>query len=143
MPWRYLVANHGEATLQNWALRLKYFRICRAVPGGHAADGDSLRLALNDSDLPRRLLKDFPAFDSAGWRLIENVPVHIDLGEDVLWLSLCGAEGDLYAVTEKDVENALAIEDRIKPLAKFIIDPPVDSPFCIAPAFWPEFWHAA
>ncbi len=141
VPWRYLIAAHGEATLRDWAARLQHFRFCRAVPGGHAADGDSLCLALNDGPLPRRLTRDFPEIDSAGRHLVADIPVHFDFGDGVLRLTLCGAAGDIYAVTQADVENALAIEKKIKPLAAHIIDPPLDSAYCIAPEFWPEFWR--
>jgi hypothetical protein len=58
VPWRYLIATHGEATLKDWTQRLQFFRFCRAVPGGHAADGDSLRLALENSAVPQRLIKE-------------------------------------------------------------------------------------
>ena len=128
--------------MRDWARRLRYFRFCRAVPGGHAADGDSLCLALRDSELPRRLTKDFPDIDSAGRHLIGGITVHVGFGEGMLRLSLFGAEGDPYAVTAADVENALAVEEKIEPFAAHIIDPPIDSAFCISPKFWPELWRS-
>ena len=142
VPWRYLVAGHGESLLRDWAQRLRYFRFCRAVPGGHAADGDHLYLALDDSALPRRLTKDFPKVDSEGRRLIGTVPVFIHFGNRKLLLSLSGAAGDPYAVSEADVDNALKVEEVIEPLAAHVIDPPLDSLYCIAPKFWPEFWES-
>lgn len=143
VPWRYLIADHGEANLRDWAQRLQFFRFCRAVPGGHAADGDRLLVAFDDTELPRRLTKDFPEMDSAGRHLVGNIPVYVDFGDGVLRLSLSGAGGDPYSVTARDVENALAVEKKIKPIAAHIIDPPVDSAYCIAPEFWPEFWPVA
>lgn len=142
VPWRYLVASQGESTLREWARKLHFFRFCRAVPGGHAADGDTLCVALEDSALPRRLATDFPDVDTEGRHLLAGVPVHIGFGDSVLRLTLNGADGDPYAVTEADVANAMTVEKTIAPLAAFVIDPPVDSPYCIAPRFWPEFWPA-
>jgi hypothetical protein len=43
--WRqYLFESHSEATLRAWAKRLYMFRFFRAY-GGHANDGDSLKVA--------------------------------------------------------------------------------------------------
>ncbi len=42
---RWLYETHCRAELGEWADRLRYFRFCRAV-GGHANDGDALRVAL-------------------------------------------------------------------------------------------------
>ncbi|HKP39617.1 hypothetical protein [Mycobacterium sp.] len=45
--WRsWLYETHSAVELHEWALRLHYFRFCRAF-GGHANDGDQLRVALN------------------------------------------------------------------------------------------------
>ena len=126
--------------MRDWAQTLRFFRFCRAVPGGHAADGDTLRLAFKDEALPRRLTRDFPAVDGAGRHMISGVPVNIGFGDGKLWLSLSGAAGNPYAVTKEDIDNALEVENMISSLSAHIIDPPIDSPFCIAPEFWPEFW---
>lgn len=139
VPWAYLVAAHGEATLRDWAGRLRYFRFCRAVPGGHAGDGDSLRVALDDRTLPRRPAGDFPVIEREGRHLIAGVPVHVGFGDGTLLMSLSGADGDPYAVSEADVVNALAVERVLAPMAAHVIDPPMDSAFCVAPKFWPEF----
>ena len=42
---RYLYENHSKASLAEWAPTLRFFRYCRAY-GGHAGDGDSLRVVL-------------------------------------------------------------------------------------------------
>ena len=52
---RYLYENHSKASLAEWAPTLRFFRYCRAF-GGHAGDGDSLRVVLkfeSRSDLER------------------------------------------------------------------------------------------
>lgn len=140
VPWRYLIATQDEATLQDWTRRLRFFRFCRAVPGGHAADGDSLRLALEDRTVPQRFVKDSQEMIGSGRPSMGAAPVHYSYGDGVIWLSLSGASGDPYAVTAADVENALEIEEKIEPMAAYVIDPPLDSPFCVSPKFWPEFW---
>jgi hypothetical protein len=42
---QYLYEQHSAEQLATWAVSLRYFRFCRAV-GGHAGDGDQLRVAL-------------------------------------------------------------------------------------------------
>lgn len=50
--WRsWLYETHSAAELHDWALRLRYFRFCRAV-GGHANDGDQLRVVLRAETEP-------------------------------------------------------------------------------------------
>lgn len=52
---RYLFEWHSRESVAKWAPTLRFFRYCRAF-GGHAGDGDSLRVALkfeSRSDLER------------------------------------------------------------------------------------------
>lgn len=52
---RYLYEVHSREALAEWAPSLRFFRYCRAF-GGHAGDGDALRVALkfeSRSDLER------------------------------------------------------------------------------------------
>src|SRR5688500_4963357 len=42
---RWLYQDHAERQLREWAKPLRVFRFCRAY-GGHANDGDSLRVVL-------------------------------------------------------------------------------------------------
>lgn len=42
---QYLYEQHSAEQLARWAVSLRYFRFCRAF-GGHAGDGDQLRVAL-------------------------------------------------------------------------------------------------
>lgn len=58
---RWLYETHHRAELCEWATRLQYFRFCRAV-GGHANDGDALRVALR-ADTESALLTLFAAVD--------------------------------------------------------------------------------
>jgi hypothetical protein len=50
-----------------------------------------------------------------------------------LEIALAGADGDPYEVTERDVENALALEPLLSPLADRIIDPPCEGDRCVLP----------
>ena len=56
-------------------------------------------------------------------------------------LSLSGADGDPYQVTEADVVHAAALEARMAVVADRLIDPPIDSKHCIAPAMHAELWR--
>lgn len=52
LRWRqYLFEAHSEATLRDWASRLRVFRFCRAF-GGHANDRDSLAVSYAFDDEP-------------------------------------------------------------------------------------------
>jgi hypothetical protein len=42
---QYLYSTHPQAEIRLWARQLKYFRFCKAY-GGHANDGDQLKVAL-------------------------------------------------------------------------------------------------
>ena len=56
---KWLYETHHPDELHAWAIRLRYFRFCRAI-GGHANDGDHLRVALRSETEPAlgKLFKD-------------------------------------------------------------------------------------
>jgi hypothetical protein len=129
---QYLFRSHSRAELQAWAKRLRYFRFCRAL-GGLANDGDCLAVALRhrgEADAQHLLASLSDAQRN----------VSVSLTADTLQLTLAGANGDPYEVTEADVANAEALERRLDPHAERIIDPPLNDPRCIAPATYPAFW---
>ena len=49
-------------------------------------------------------------------------------------------EHEVYDVTEAAVRAAQSVEPLLEPLALRIIDPPRDTPLCVSPEFYPEFW---
>lgn len=55
----WLYERHPRTELRDWATRLRWFRYCRAV-GGHANDGDELRLVVR-AETERELLATFAA----------------------------------------------------------------------------------
>ena len=142
---QYLYRSHSLAELSEFALRLSCFRFCRAI-GGHANDGDELVVALrysDDEDLSR-LWRELGLAEPLPDRCtIAGVPVFVHRHGQRVTLSLPGAEGDYYEVTERDVANAEQIERGVPTLASRAIDPPVDGERCICPKYHPKIWADA
>lgn len=140
---QYLFARHSRDLLRSWAQRLRYFRFCRAY-GGHANDGDRLLVALRHEgeDDARRLYARIAGAPLEKWghTTIDRIPVFAWMSKVEVTLSLSGANGNLYDVTEGDAANAAALEPRLAVATDRIIDPPVANQHCIAPTTNPEFW---
>ena len=140
---QYLFQGHSRGELRAWAQRLRYFRFCRAY-GGHANDGDRLLVAVRhegEADARRTcaLIAGAP-WTGFGHTRIERIPVFVWMSAGEVTLSLSGADGDMYQVTEADVANAAALEARVAVIADRLIDPPIGSKHCIAPAMHAELW---
>lgn len=138
---RYLHRDQSADELRGWARRLKRFRFCRAI-GGHANDGDQLVVALRCAD-PSTIWTALGGTRSGSGAVeIGGVSVGvIQLGDRIL-LSLSGASGDPFRVTEADVRRAELIEQSLGALQSLIIDPPIDDHHCLAPKFYPELWSS-
>jgi hypothetical protein len=72
----------------------------------------------------------FPRFEQPGWVRIAEVACSVWVSPGRLELTLQGAAGDPYEVTDQDVENAVKIETLMAPLAERVIDPPRESERC-------------
>jgi hypothetical protein len=139
---RYLFRSHSRAELRAWAERLRYFRFCRAL-GGLANDGDYLGVALRcagERDAQQMLTKLSGSTLNTGHVIIAGVSVFVSVSPEAVLLSLSGADGDYYSVTEADVAHAEVLEALLEQVAERIVDPPLDDARCIAPATHPEFW---
>jgi hypothetical protein len=157
---RYLFEEHSEADLRAWAQRLARFRFCRAF-GGHAGDGDTLRLHLRihsvedalgivasldvqrrenpvNPDMPRSEVA--PGIAQPGWSTIGDTTLFIWINPASLEFSVQDVD-DVWAVTEAAVRAAERIEPRFIPFGGRVLDPPVDSWHCIAPATHPELFE--
>ena len=158
---QYLFEEHSPAQLQAWAQRLQRFRFCRAF-GGHAGDGDTLRLHLRthsvedalgivaavgaepranpvNPDMPRSEVA--PGVEQPGWSTIGDTTLFIWINPASLEFSVQDVD-DIRAVTHAAVEAAERIEARFIPFADRIIDPPIDTWHCVAPATHPELFDA-
>jgi hypothetical protein len=156
---RYLYEEHSPAQLRAWAHRLTRFRFCRAF-GGHANDGDTLRLHLNVHSVEDALgivaaigaeprahpngpgvgrSEVAPGVEQPGWSTIGGTSLFIWINPGRLELTVQDVD-DLWAVTEASVQAAERIEGRFIPFDSRRIDPPVDSWHCIAPATHPELF---
>jgi hypothetical protein len=139
---QYLFRTHSWAELRTWTERLRYFRFCRAV-GGLANDPDYLGVALRhagerDAQQMFADLSDSPL--ATGYAVIAGVQVFVSMSHDAVFLSLSGADGGYYSVTEADVAHAEVLEALLENVADRIVDPPLDDARCIAPTTHPEFW---
>jgi hypothetical protein len=156
---RYLFEEHSPAQLREWARRLQRFRFCRAF-GGHAGDGDTLRLHLRIHSVedalgvvasldverrektikpPKRRSEVAPGIEQPGWSTIGATTLFIWINPASLEFSVQDVD-DVWAVTEAAVSAAERIEARFIPFASRVLDPPVDSWHCIAPATHPELF---
>lgn len=139
---QYLYRRHSQEELRTWARRLRYFRFCRAI-GGHANDGDRLLLALRhegEADAQALCAQLDQAITGTGYHAIRGISAFAWFGDRTLTLSLSGAAGDYYEVTERDVDNAAALEPLIERVRERIIDPPLDDEHCVSPSRYPELW---
>lgn len=84
----------------------------------------------DEFDRLRSPIERFPRYEQPGHVTIAGVPTFVWVRPDRLTFRVAGAKGDPYEVTEKDVENAIAIERDLAPFADRVIDPPVDGDHC-------------
>ena len=138
---RYLHRDHAADELRDWARRLEWFRFCRAI-GGHANDGDQLLVALRCTDPSTIWTALGGARTGSGAVEIRGVSVGVIQLGDRLLLSLSGASGDPFRVTEADVRRAEALEQSMDALQSLVIEPPIDERHCVAPKFYPELWSS-
>ena len=78
-------------------------------------------------------IKDLPHLEQIGWCEIDGCRCHAWASLGQLRLSVSGADGDSYRVSETDFENAKIIETRLHELREYIVDPPQDDRNCICP----------
>jgi hypothetical protein len=155
----YLFEEHSEAELRAWAKRLTRFRFCRAF-GGPAGDGDRLQLAVRIDSVEEGLgivaavgaePREHPVSpDLARSEVMPGVPQPgwVRFGADTAFAWIhphrlevsVNDEEDVWVVTEAAVAAAERIEARFIPFAERVIDPPIDSWHCVAPATHPELF---
>jgi hypothetical protein len=148
----YLFEAHSPEQLAAWGRRLRRFRFCRAF-GGHAGDGDTLRLDLRTADDARAIVAALGAMPidhplglprgdelQPGWSRIGDTPLFLWIHADRLQVTVQDME-DIWSVSEAAVEAAAQIEPLFAPWDDRRIDPPVDSWHCIAPATHPELFR--
>lgn len=88
----------------------------------------------------RRPTEAFPHYEQPGHTTVFGVPVFVWIARDSVDIHLSGAEGDSYAATDADFQNAKRLDAELERLRFEFRDPPQDSPHCICPHFWPEFF---
>jgi hypothetical protein len=81
------------------------------------------------AQIPTRI-EAYPRFAQPGHIALAGVGCWCWIYEGRLELSLSGAAGDGYEVTEADVENAVAVEALLAPVAGYVLDPPLENERC-------------
>lgn len=162
----YMFREHSPDELLAWTKRLDFFRYMRAA-GGIANDGDTLLacIKVEKSTLPSSILKilGFPLLP-ADALLIDQRPTKMDSvlmekglrsnilpkkflffegQEGFIWLSICGASGDRYKVTEADVTFAEEVEQKLKTLLISFEIPPYKSMACFSEKNYPEYFQGS
>lgn len=166
----YLSRDHSEDQLRCWAVALSFFRFCRAYGGhGTDGDRFLVTLRYDsESDLVSIADKLGLTFEEWERRTPSNVPLTVDestsrindcpslrqIGHCSILekrcftfadsgkfsVSVSGAAGNCFAVTEVDFLAAKEIESSLVALAERVVDPPQDDRNCISPKHYPAFW---
>ena len=85
-------------------------------------------------------IKDLSHLEQIGWCEINDCRCHVRASLGRLSISVAGASGDAYRVSELDFEHAKSIETNLGDLREFVIDPPRDDRNCICPWYYAGFF---
>ncbi|WP_028062352.1 hypothetical protein [Solirubrobacter soli] len=103
-----------------------------------AAVGAEPRENPHNPDMPRSEVA--PGIEQPGWSTIGDTTLFIWINPESLEFSVQDAD-DIWSVTEAAVEATTRIEPRFIPFTERMIDPPVNTWHCIAPATHPELFE--
>lgn len=140
---RWLLEQLKGSELKVWIKNLEFFYFFRAW-GGHASDGDRFEAHIkfkdkedllnkmdqlgvgiktipkeysSESDKPKSKIVDFPELEQPGHATINDVSVFIWVFSNNIVFSISGcADGNRYAVSDKDYKACLEIEKVFKRL---------------------------
>lgn len=119
----WLFETHSREELSSWVKQLKFFYFFRAS-GGHANDGDLFKASIkfsNKQDLAYKLSKmgisssalpvgSKSASEQPLYQMINGNRCFVWVQGRSITVSVFGAEGDLYSVSEKDFQICKNIE---------------------------------
>ena len=159
--WRdYPGRSQSVAVLERWAKGLKYFRYCPAHRG-HAGGGDRFlakvfysekedleatmkKLGLSLSKASREdpnPIHEYPKYEQPCHQDINGIKTFIWVKRNEFTISIAGADGDIYSVTDQDFLNAQRVEEMLDLIKNNIVIPPIDDPWCISEKYYPELWQ--
>jgi len=125
LPRKSIVLMPISNSLYESVQELNYFTYKHAI-GGHANDGDSLIWKLpfeNTDDLMLKLHKldiAIPETDTIfnfyGYTFFANEKIYLTIQNNQILIEVFGGNGDLYSVSEVDVEVCKRIERNLKSL---------------------------
>ncbi len=65
-----------------------------------------------------------------------------NLSREIIDFDIAGNSGNVYQLTQKDVDVAKEVEERLEPFANDILDPPEDDLECLCPKYYPEIFQS-
>lgn len=80
----------------------------------------------------------YPQYEQPGWQRALSVSAFIGVEDHHINIGLSGADGDIFAVTERDFENAQTIEKYLEPYGLSFVHPPKGCN-CICQECYPAF----
>jgi hypothetical protein len=152
-----LFREHPRHRLAAWATTLRHFRFVRGSGGGMDDHGDALMIALDVPSLAEvgAVLATIGATAEPMYREPDDSPhgesASIQIGNARLTgyryrgrleLSLSDSD-EPWSVTQRTIDLAQSIEAAFDSVRQRLIEPPVDSRYCVCPRYYPSFWRAA
>ncbi len=153
--WPFSDTPIGSVT--KWVAGLKYIRLCKGTHSGHANQGDYFlakartRSSTDITAILSAFHVDNKRLDAGGHMQVNIVelpgyreypvsycPIYIRFNRDNIAISFDCMNG-IFA-TDKDYENAKFVDGFLTRCSHLLIDPPLDSEYCICPKYYPNFW---
>lgn len=85
-------------------------------------------------------IRHLPHLQQPGHLILDGVRAYVHVLADRIELGATDADAP-YEVTARCIEGARALESRVAPLKKHLVDPPRDDRHCLCPQFYPELWR--
>ena len=102
----------------------------RELPASAPQPQPGLSYSIEEFAAFRSRVEAYPRFEQPCHVALGGVPCFVYVHRGRLELSLSGADGDPYEVSQRDFQHALKLEALIAPFAARIIDPPLDGDRC-------------
>lgn len=81
-------------------------------------------------------IKEYPRYEQPGWQRILGFSAFVNIKAHHIHIHLSGAEGNVFLVTERDFENARAVENHLEPY-ELKFSHPTKECFCICEECYP------
>ena len=85
-------------------------------------------------------IEGYPKYEQPGWQRVLGISAFVRVKEYHINIHLSGGDGNIYTVTERDFENAQAVENHLEPYGLSFAHPPKEC-FCICEECYPAVWE--